>query len=58
MKCHYRGRYGAVAAPAGSPGHVVGVRPPHCERRFVRCIAEIVTGSGTRAPGKVWPAQW
>jgi len=30
-----------VAAPAGSPGHIVGVRPPHCERRFVRCIAEI-----------------
>jgi len=41
-------RYGAVAAPTGSPGHIVGVRPPYCERRFVRCIAEIITGSGTR----------
>ena len=50
MKCHYGGRYGAVA-PAGSPGHVVGARPLHCERRFVRCIAEIITGSGTRLPG-------
>jgi len=26
----------------GSPGLIVGVRPPHRERRFVRCTAKIM----------------
>jgi len=34
------------------------VRPPHCKRRFVRCIAEIVTGSGTRLPRRPWLVRW
>jgi len=42
VKSDYRGWYGAVAAPAGSLGQIVGMRPPHFERRFVRCIAEII----------------
>src|SRR5690242_12542290 len=29
--------------------------PPHSERRFVSCTAEIITGSGARPVRRAWP---
>jgi hypothetical protein len=43
--------YGTAIAAPGPSGHGAVAYSAHDERRFVRCIAEIITGSGTRAPG-------